>query len=57
MHEDIYVRWAQILWALYIKIVYIEGRKNTAADHHSHTIFDLLGCTPTEKVHQLYEAA
>jgi hypothetical protein len=56
-HEDVYVRWAQILRSLNVRIVYIKGIKNTAADGLSRTIFDLPDCTPTEKVHQLYEAA
>jgi hypothetical protein len=53
--EIVYVRRTQILRALNIKIVYIEGTKHTAADSFSLTIYDLLACTPMDKVHLLYE--
>ena len=54
-HEDIYARWVTKLRMLNIKLVWIEGKRNTAADELSYTIFRSETCEPDDIVERLTE--
>lgn len=54
-HEDIYARWATKLRMLNIKMQYIEGRRNSAADGLSRTIFHDKDCKTDGLVKKLAE--
>lgn len=51
-HEDIFARWAQVLRKYNIKLAYIEGKRNQAADGLSRTIFNE-DCTRSKAVDHL----
>ena len=54
-HEDIYARWATKLRMLNIKLVWIKGKRNAAADRLSCTIFQSETCEPDEIIRKLSE--
>ena len=52
-HEDIFARWANKLRKLHVRITYIKGEKNKAADGLSRALFDREDCSMNEIVKEL----
>ena len=54
-HEDIFVRWAEKLRLLNVRIIYIKGERNKVADGLSRVLFYSHDCSPDQLVDKVFD--